>query len=96
MGVQTKQVNLGTHVMDGQMLPLPNAILRKIGDDNFTRTRMIYGQFDVQPASLSDGWASSPCFPTADSWVEGVATTRARCPAYGASVASGDADAAAC
>ncbi|KAJ7762169.1 hypothetical protein B0H16DRAFT_1808656 [Mycena metata] len=33
VGVETKQVDLGNHVMDGQTLPLPNAILGKIGND---------------------------------------------------------------
>ncbi|KAJ7035849.1 hypothetical protein C8F04DRAFT_1096925 [Mycena alexandri] len=60
VGVETKQVDLGTHVMDGQTLPLPNAILGKIGSDTNKKTVLIYGHFDVQPASLSDGWDSEP------------------------------------
>ncbi|KAJ7035854.1 hypothetical protein C8F04DRAFT_1394506 [Mycena alexandri] len=52
VGVETKQVDLGTHVMDGQTLPLPHAILGKIGDDKRKKTVLIYRHFDVQPASL--------------------------------------------
>ncbi|KAJ7035871.1 hypothetical protein C8F04DRAFT_1340882 [Mycena alexandri] len=62
VGVETnlKQVDLGTHVMDGQTLPLPNAIVGKIGSDTSKKTVLIYGHFDVQPVSLSDGWDSEP------------------------------------
>ncbi|KAJ6477953.1 CNDP dipeptidase [Mycena vulgaris] len=60
VGVTLKQVPLGTHVMDGQTLDLPPAILGKIGDDPKKKTVLIYGHFDVQPAALSDGWASEP------------------------------------
>ncbi|KAJ7762208.1 hypothetical protein B0H16DRAFT_1248066, partial [Mycena metata] len=60
VGVETKQVDLGNHVMDGQTLPLPHAILGKIGNDKNEKTVLIYGHFDVQPAALSDGWASDP------------------------------------
>ncbi|KAJ7035841.1 hypothetical protein C8F04DRAFT_497998 [Mycena alexandri] len=38
VGVETKQVDLGTHVMDGQTLPLPNAILGRIGDAKERKT----------------------------------------------------------
>ncbi|KAJ7685640.1 hypothetical protein DFH06DRAFT_1264782 [Mycena polygramma] len=60
VGVTTKQVDLGTHVMDGQTLPLPPAILGKIGEDPAKKTVLIYGHFDVQPAAKSDGWDSEP------------------------------------
>ncbi|KAJ7762213.1 hypothetical protein B0H16DRAFT_529349 [Mycena metata] len=60
VGVETKQVDLGNHVMYGQTMPLPNAIPGKIGDDKNKKTVLIYGHFDVQSASLSDGWASEP------------------------------------
>ncbi|KAJ7762216.1 hypothetical protein B0H16DRAFT_529399 [Mycena metata] len=60
VGVETKQVDLGNHIMDGQTLPLPHAILGKIGNDKNKKTVLIYGHFDVQPAALSDGWASEP------------------------------------
>ncbi|KAJ7621054.1 hypothetical protein FB45DRAFT_928219 [Roridomyces roridus] len=60
VGVTTKQVDLGTHVMDGQTLHLPPAILGRIGEDKSKKTVLIYGHFDVQPASKSDGWDTEP------------------------------------
>jgi len=60
LGVETKLVDLGTHVMDGQELPLPPAILGKIGNDKSKKTVLIYGHFDVQPANKSDGWDTDP------------------------------------
>ncbi|KAJ7834379.1 hypothetical protein B0H14DRAFT_2798608 [Mycena olivaceomarginata] len=60
VGVTTKQVDLGTHVMDGQTLPLPKAVLGRIGNDPAKKTVLIYGHFDVQPASKSDGWETEP------------------------------------
>ena len=53
LGVETKAVDLGTHVMDGQELPLPPVIFGKIGDDKSKKTVLIYGHFDVQPVSMS-------------------------------------------
>ncbi|KAK7059796.1 CNDP dipeptidase [Favolaschia claudopus] len=60
VGVTTKQVDLGTHVMDGKTLNLPPAILGRIGEDKSKKTVLIYGHFDVQPASKSDGWDTEP------------------------------------
>jgi acetylornithine deacetylase/succinyl-diaminopimelate desuccinylase-like protein len=48
-GVKTKTVELGAHVMDGQNLKLPPAVLGSIGDDISKRTILIYGHYDVQP-----------------------------------------------
>ncbi|KAK7046939.1 CNDP dipeptidase [Favolaschia claudopus] len=60
VGVTTKQIDLGTHVMDGQTLPIPPAILGRIGEDRSKKTVLVYGHFDVQPASKSDGWDTDP------------------------------------
>ena len=49
VGVDTKLVDLGRHTMDGEDLPLPPAILGRIGKDNTKKTVLIYGHFDVQP-----------------------------------------------
>ncbi|KAJ6545623.1 hypothetical protein B0H19DRAFT_1267023 [Mycena capillaripes] len=46
--------------MDGHTLPLPPAILGRIGNDKSKKTVLIYGYFDVQPAAKSDGWDTEP------------------------------------
>ncbi|KAF5323022.1 hypothetical protein D9611_009221 [Ephemerocybe angulata] len=60
LGVETKLVDLGKHVMDGVELDLPPAILGSIGNDPKKKTVLIYGHFDVQPANKSDGWDTEP------------------------------------
>jgi Cys-Gly metallodipeptidase DUG1 len=60
VGVDTKLVDLGRHIMDGQDLPLPPAILGRFGNDSTKKTVLIYGHFDVQPANKSDGWDTEP------------------------------------
>lgn len=49
LGVDTQVTDLGKHIMDGQELPLPPAILGRIGNDPKKKTVLIYGHFDVQP-----------------------------------------------
>jgi len=51
LGVDTKLVDLGRHTMDGEDLPLPPAILGRIGNDSNKKTVLIYGHFDVQPVN---------------------------------------------
>jgi Cys-Gly metallodipeptidase DUG1 len=53
LGVDTKLVDLGRHTMDGEDLPLPPAILGRIGNDSNKKTVLIYGHFDVQPVNNS-------------------------------------------
>jgi len=66
LGVTTELRDLGKHVMDGQELSLPPAILGRIGDDPKKKTILIYGHFDVQPANKSDGWDTEPFKLTVD------------------------------
>ena len=56
LGVTTKLVDLGKHVMDGEELPLPPAILGRIGDDPKKKTVLVYGHYDVQPVSVHIWW----------------------------------------
>ncbi|KAH7882913.1 hypothetical protein F5I97DRAFT_146483 [Phlebopus sp. FC_14] len=60
LGVDTKLVDLGTQVLQGQTLQLPPAILGRVGEDAQKRTVLIYGHYDVQPALKSDGWKTDP------------------------------------
>lgn len=49
VGVTTQLTELGTQEIEGQTLPLPPAILGKIGEDKNKKTILLYGHFDVQP-----------------------------------------------
>jgi Cys-Gly metallodipeptidase DUG1 len=60
IGVTVKQVDLGTQLMDVVTLPLPPAILGRIGEDPAKKTVLVYGHFDVQPAAKSHGWDTEP------------------------------------
>lgn len=60
LGVRTKLVDLGKHVLDGEELPLPPVILGSTGDDPKKKTILIYGHYDVQPACKNDGWGTEP------------------------------------
>ncbi|KAL0945990.1 hypothetical protein HGRIS_012268 [Hohenbuehelia grisea] len=60
LGVETQLRDLGTHVMDGVELGIPPAVLGRIGNDPKKKTVLLYGHFDVQPASKSDGWNTDP------------------------------------
>lgn len=52
VGVETRLVELGKHVMDNQELDLPPVILGRIGNDPKKKTVLVYGHFDVQPVSM--------------------------------------------
>lgn len=47
-------------------LELPPIILARYGNDASKRTILVYGHYDVQPASLEDGWATDPWTLTVD------------------------------
>jgi Cys-Gly metallodipeptidase DUG1 len=53
VGVVTKLVDLGPDHSVGKDLPLPPAILGKIGTDPSKKTVLVYGHYDVQPVRFS-------------------------------------------
>jgi Cys-Gly metallodipeptidase DUG1 len=76
LGVSTKRVDIGTHVMDGATLSLPPIVLGTYGTDPKKKTLLVYGNscfffnlsssyalpghYDVQPALKEDGWDTDP------------------------------------
>jgi nonspecific dipeptidase len=53
--------DIGTQAQaDGSSLPLPPILTAVFGTDAGKKTVCVYGHLDVQPAKLSDGWASEP------------------------------------
>lgn len=48
-GVETKLADLGTQSIDGDVIPLPPAVIGRIGNDQTKKTVLIYGHFDVMP-----------------------------------------------
>jgi Cys-Gly metallodipeptidase DUG1 len=58
--VEVKKIDIGTHVMDGQTIPLPPILLGSYGSDPTKKTILVYGHYDVQPALMSDGWTYEP------------------------------------
>jgi Cys-Gly metallodipeptidase DUG1 len=66
LGVDTKLVDLGKQVLDGQELDLPPAILGTLGTDPSKKTVLIYGHFDVQPVSGSAITRAMACLTNMD------------------------------
>lgn len=68
-------VTLGVHVEkrflgkqpNKEHLDLPPVIIGRYGDNKQKRTILVYGHYDVQPASREDGWATEPFQLTVDS-----------------------------
>ncbi|KAK7040719.1 hypothetical protein VNI00_009625 [Paramarasmius palmivorus] len=60
VGVETQLFDLGKQTIEGNELPLPPAVLGRIGNDPKKKTVLVYGHFDVQPANKSDGWSTEP------------------------------------
>lgn len=56
LGVTVRLVPLGKHVLDGQEIDLPPAILASIGNDPKKKTVGLYAHYDVQPVRLCLLW----------------------------------------
>lgn len=59
LGVNTRRVDLGKHMLDGQEIELPPAILGWIGDDKSKKTVLLYAHYDVQPVR---SFSTRPCW----------------------------------
>lgn len=53
VGVETTLKDLGTQHVDGEEIPLPPAILGKLGNDPAKKTVLVYGHYDVQPVRVN-------------------------------------------
>ena len=56
LGVTVRLIPLGKHILDGQEIDLPPAILASIGNDPKKKTVGLYAHYDVQPVSLCFLW----------------------------------------
>ena len=53
LGIKAQKRDLGKHVLDGEELQLPPAILGSLGNDPNKKTILLYAHYDVQPVSSS-------------------------------------------
>lgn len=60
-GVETRTADLGTQHLEGQTIPLPPALLGRLGNDSAKKTILIYGHFDVQPVNYTRFRFAAPC-----------------------------------
>jgi Cys-Gly metallodipeptidase DUG1 len=61
--VEARELGPQPHKKD---LQLPPVIVARYGEDSSKRTILVYGHYDVQPASKEDGWATDPFTLTVD------------------------------
>ena len=70
LGAKTELKDIGTQKVYFQgkttELSLPAVLLAELGNDPAKNTLCIYGHLDVQPAEISDGWATEPFELTID------------------------------
>lgn len=66
LGAAVRKASLGKQELEGSTIDLPPAVLAQLGDDPKKKTLLLYGHYDVQPASKSDGWDYEPFELTVD------------------------------
>ncbi|PAV83543.1 hypothetical protein WR25_08172 [Diploscapter pachys] len=59
-GVESKLIDLGDQLLEGNQVPLPPVLFGTLGHDKSKKTLLVYGHLDVQPAEKSDGWNTEP------------------------------------
>lgn len=62
--VESRKNPLGTQA--GTDMDLPHILLGTYGSDPAKKTVLVYGHYDVQPASKEDGWSTEPFVLTVD------------------------------
>ncbi|KAH6566313.1 hypothetical protein BASA60_009524 [Batrachochytrium salamandrivorans] len=60
LGASVELRQPGKQQLEGQEIDLPPIILATYGTDPTKKTVLVYGHYDVQPASKEDGWATDP------------------------------------
>jgi len=58
--IQLKKLGKQPPPVINKDLELPPIILSKFGNDPLKKTILVYGHYDVQPASINDGWDNEP------------------------------------
>lgn len=58
--IQLKDLGKQPPPVSDPNLHLPPIVLGRYGEDPAKKTVLVYGHYDVQPASLSDGWSTEP------------------------------------
>ncbi|CCC70876.1 hypothetical protein NCAS_0F03920 [Naumovozyma castellii] len=58
--IQLKELGVQPPPVNDPKLQLPPVVLSRYGNDPSKKTVLVYGHYDVQPASIEDGWDSEP------------------------------------
>lgn len=58
--IQLKHLGIQPPPVEDPKLQLPPVVLSRYGSDPNKKTLLVYGHYDVQPASLEDGWDTEP------------------------------------
>ncbi|SCU86430.1 LAMI_0D02036g1_1 [Lachancea mirantina] len=58
--IQLRELGTQPPPVNNPSLQLPPVVLSRYGSDPSKRTVLVYGHYDVQPASIEDGWDSEP------------------------------------
>lgn len=58
--IQVKELGTQPPPVTDSKLQLPPVILSRYGSDPAKKTVLVYGHYDVQPASIEDGWDTEP------------------------------------
>lgn len=58
--IQLKDLGIQPPPVINKELQLPPIVLARYGNDSAKKNVLVYGHYDVQPASLEDGWATEP------------------------------------